>query len=212
MKPTALIYFARKDFALADFSNETWETSEEIALTKYWSGAVAPPERHATARLLWTDRALYGRFDCAQNEPPNQNENPQTGVETPRLWERDVCEIFVAPDKLEPEKYFEFEIAPTGEWLDYRIWQLSTHRETDTSFDSGIKTAQKIQSNSFTVTFKIEWQAFGKKPAANDEWAGNLLRCVGAHRNRGYLAWQPTLTEQPDFHVPAAFGTFKFIG
>lgn len=212
MKPTAQIYFAQEDFALADFSNEVWETAEKIGLTKYWSGATAPPERCATARLLWNDAALFGRFDCAQHEPPNHNENPRTDVETSELWERDVCEIFVAPDNLEPENYFEFEIAPTGEWLDYRIHQFPTHRETDTSFDSGIKTWQKIRSNSFTITFKIEWQAFGKKPAANDEWAGNLLRCVGAHANRGYLAWQPTFTAQPNFHVPAAFGTFKFVG
>ena len=37
------------------------------------------------------------------------------------LWDRDVCEIFIAPDEHVIERYFEFEAAPTGEWLDVAI-------------------------------------------------------------------------------------------
>ena len=28
---------------------------------------------------------------------------------------------------------------------------------------------------------------------------------------RGYLAWRPTLTKSPNFHVPSKFGNFRFV-
>lgn len=207
----ATIRHIEKDFALDDFANDVWREAESVLIDKYWSGADAPPERRAVAKLLWTDAALYVRFDCEQGEPFVINSNPNTEVEAEKLWERDVCEIFVAPDAEKPEKYFEFEVAPTGEWLDYAIHQLPDRRETDTSYDSGIKTAAQIFENNYTVAFRIEWQAFNKKPNIGDEWRGNLFRCVGAGETRGYLAWQPTQTQTPNFHVPSVFGYLKFV-
>lgn len=199
------------DFAIGDFANPKWENADEAVLSKYWSGDDAPPERRATARLLWTRAALYARFDCEQREPFVVNANPRLDVEAEKLWERDVCEIFVAPDKDAPENYYEFEVAPTGEWLDYRIRQLPDRRETDADFDSGIATAARIEAHRFSIAFKVEWRAFGKTPEIGAEWAGNLLRCVGAGATRGYLTWRPTFTQTPNFHVPAAFGTFLFV-
>jgi hypothetical protein len=58
---------------------------------------------------------------------------------------------------------------------------------------------------------KIPWEAFGKKPSAGDVWVGNIFRCVGAGPDRGYLAWQPTMTETPNFHVTEKFGELKFL-
>lgn len=212
MNSTLNVRLIDDDFSINDFSETNWEIADKAVLSKYWSGDAAPPERQATARLLWTRAALCVRFDCAQGEPFVVNKNPRLDVEAVELWERDVCEVFVATDKNAPENYFEFEVAPTGEWLDYAIRQLPGKRETDTSFDSGIKTAARIGANEFSIIFKIAWRAFGKTPESNAEWRGNLLRCVGAGATRGYLTWQPTFTAKPNFHVPAAFGTFKFVG
>ncbi|MEP6923146.1 MAG: carbohydrate-binding family 9-like protein [Pyrinomonadaceae bacterium] len=211
MKPQIKIFHIQENFAFDDFKHKIWCQAENVSLMKYWSGALAPLERRATARLLWTNSALMARFDCQQHEPFVINQNPQTDVEAEKLWERDVCEIFVAPDKNKSEKYFEFEVAPTGEWLDYAVTQLSDCREIDTNYDSGVKTTTQIFENSFSLIFRIEWEAFGKKPKIGDEWLGNLFRCIGTGTTRGYLAWQPTLTLEPNFHVPQAFGTLKFL-
>ena len=43
-----------------------------------------------------------------------------------------------------------------------------------------------------------------------EQWRANLFRCVGSGDTRGYLAWQPTRTPEPAFHLPAAFGWLKF--
>ena len=61
------------------------------------------------------------------------------------------------------------------------------------------------------MSMMIPWDAFGKKPQPGDVWRGNLYRCVGEGEDRGYLAWQRTMTPVPDFHVPESFGEFRFI-
>jgi len=41
-------------------------------------------------------------------------------------------------------------------------------------------------------------------------WRVNFYRVEGKEEPRAYLAWRPTGTPQPNFHVPAAFGTLRF--
>ena len=135
--------------------------------------------------------------------------NPET--KTRGLWDTDVCEVFVAPDKSEPRKYFEFEIAPSGEWIDLAIHQMPDKRETDFEYDSGMLSAARIEKDKVLMAIRIEWKAFAKMPKANDIWRGNLFRCVGAGETRGYLAWQPTRTPHPAFHVPEVFGELEFL-
>jgi hypothetical protein len=128
------------------------------------------------------------------------------------LWERDVCEVFMAPDRNEPRRYFEFEIAPTGEWIDLAIDLTSGERLTDWNYRSEIEAGARIENNCVVMSIKIPWTAFGRKPDSGDVWLGNIFRCVGKEPDRGYLAWQPTFTEKPSFHVPKKFGEFVFVG
>jgi hypothetical protein len=201
----------KDDFSIGELENKAWDKARTVVVDKYWSGEIAPPDRHFEAKLLWSDLALYVRFKANQNEPLIVSDTPNLKSKTIGLWDRDVCEIFVAPDRDEPQKYFEFEIAPTGEWLDLGIQQLPDHRETDWDYRSKMQSAAKIESDKITMAIKIQWQAFAKTPKIGDVWLGNLFRCVGSGETRGYLTWQPTKTPEPGFHVPQAFGEFEFI-
>jgi alpha-galactosidase len=201
-----------EDFPITDLNNPKWAEAEEVPVTKYWSGETAPPGRHFKARLLWSETALYVRFEANQSEPLIISENPNLNSKTIGLWDRDVCEIFLAPDLNEFRRYFEFEVAPTGEWLDLAVHQLPDRRETDFEYLSGIQTAARIEKDKVWIAFKVEWKAFGKTPKPGDMWKGNILRCISAGETRGYLAWQPTETAAPNFHVPEKFGEFEFRG
>ncbi len=201
----------KNDFSIGDLEHKSWGKVEEISFEKYWSGENAPKERHFKARLLWSDFALYVRFEANQNEPLIISETPNLQTKTRGLWDRDVCEIFIAPDKNEPRRYFEFEIAPNGEWIDLGIYQKTDKRITDFEYVSGMQSAVKIEKNKIIMAIKIEWKAFGKVPKAGDVWRGNIFRCVGAGESRGYLAWSPTETKTPNFHVPEKFGEFEFV-
>lgn len=199
----------------AELEHEAWEKAPSVFITHYWSGEVAPIGRHAEARLIWSDEALCVRFVCRQNEPLVVNRAPLLDRKAIGLWDRDACEIFIAPDALRPERYFEFEAAPTGEWLDLRIHWMPDGRETDWDFQSGMTTAARIAECEITIAMRLPWEGFGMltPPHAGERWLVNLFRCIGAEEDdasRGYLAWQPTRTARPNFHVPEAFGWFCF--
>lgn len=198
------------DFPVSELDNKAWKRASEVKVGTYWSGERAPAGRHFKARLLWSDAALYVRFEAAQTEPLVVSENPDLSRKTMNLWDRDVCEIFIAPDSETPNKYYEFEVAPTGEWLDLKIHALPGKRQTDWDYRSGMESAARTEKGKIVTAIKIGWAAFGKTPAAGDVWRGNLFRCVGGVEARGYLAWRPTYTAMPNFHVPERFGQFVF--
>jgi hypothetical protein len=203
--------YISKDFDVSDLNADEWEAADPIKISQYWSGDPAPPNRHFTTRLLWSGSAFYVRFDAVQTEPLVVSGSPDLTKKSSRLWERDVCEIFIAPERVKPNEYYEFEIAPSGEWLDVAIEVLPEKRFTDWDYRSGMTSAARIEKNRVTMAMKIPWKAFGRKPKSGDKWRGNLFRCVGKDTDRGYLAWQPTFTKEPAFHVPGRFGEFVFV-
>jgi hypothetical protein len=205
------IAHVERDFQIGELDSSIWKNAREIIVENYWSGENAPKSRHFKTKLLWSDAAFYIRFEAKQFEPLVVSKNPNLTTKTHGLWNRDVCEIFVAPNANEPNKYYEFEIAPNGEWIDLAIHQLPETRETNFEYDSEMQSAALIETNKITMAIKIEWKAFGKTPKADDVWRGNLYRCVGAGATRGYLAWSPTETGAPNFHAPEKFGEFEFV-
>ena len=200
------------DFNISELDNKLWADAEQVEIDRYWSGEKAPKSRYSTAQLLWSDRALYVRFVSVQNEPLIAAERPDLAKKSIGLWDRDVCEIFIAPDKKKPNNYFEFEIAPNGEWIDLGIEVLPNKRITDWEYASGMRSAARVENEKVVSAIKVEWEAFGRTPNRGETWRGNLFRCVGKDPGRGYLAWRPTLTKQPAFHVPDKFGVFEFVG
>jgi hypothetical protein len=200
----------RADVAADELDHEAWKSASPVHLTRYWSGEEAPVARHTEARIVWSRFALSVRFTCRQDEPLVVNPTPQTEAKTLGLWERDVCEIFIAPDRSAPERYFEFEAAPTGEWLDLAIHQRADARETLWEFHSGMTAAARIDASQITIAMRIPWAAMGRLPDEGERWRANLFRCVGTGDERGYLAWRPTRTPRPNFHVPQAFGWIEF--
>lgn len=205
------IIYVESEPGLNDAGEAIWDNAEVIHVDKYWSGVDAPTGRTFEVRICWSEIFLFVRFDCEQAEQLVVSSEPILDARTIGLWERDVCEIFIAPDIDEPKRYFEFEVAPTGEWLDVAIDLTSGERVADWDYRSGMQTAAKIEDGRVLMAMKIPWEALGKKPEAGDIWLGNIFRCVGKCETRGYLAWQPTLTEMPNFHVPEAFGEFHFL-
>ena len=193
-----------------DFDNQTWQQCDPIHIERYWSGEPASPTRHAEARVCWSDEALHVRFIGAQHEPLIVTDRPDTDKKTLGLWDRDVCEIFLAPDAEEPWRYFEFEAAPTGEWVDLGITVKPDGRETDWDFASGFTTAAKLEGERLLVGMRIPWSSSLPKPKLGDVWRVNVFRCVGPEAPERYLAWLPTRTPEPNFHVPEVFGTLRF--
>ncbi len=209
--PALNIAYIADEIEVSDVTNEEWKNGDRVLVGRYWSGAEAPAGRCFSARLLWSDAALYILFHANQEEPLVVSDMPDLTKKTIGLWDRDVCEIFVAPDTDERRKYFEFEVAPTGEWLDVVLDATSGERVPDWEYSSGFESFARIEPDRIVAAMKIPFSAFGQTPSVGDVWLGNIFRCVGKDPTRGYLAWQPTITPTPNFHVPECFGEFRFV-
>jgi len=201
---------AAADIEAAELDHPVWSQTARIPITRYWSGEAAPASRYAEARVVWSEAALHVRFACPQDEPLVVSPNPQMARKTLGLWDRDVCEIFIAPDLAEPNNYFEFEAAPTGEWVDLAIRMTSAGRETDFNFHSGMTAATRIGDDGIVVAMRIPWSERIPQPQSGERWRVNLFRCVGSDPTRGYLAWRPTYAAEPSFHSPEVFGWLVF--
>lgn len=202
--------YAGRVVGVGEFESDVWEQCQPVTIGHLWSGAPAPVERQAEARICWSDAALHVRFIGNQHEPLVVSAEPKTDRKTLGLWDRDVCEIYIAPTPHEPSRYFEFEAAPTGEWIDLGIVLAPEGRLTDWDYRSGMSVSATVEETRIKVSMSIPWSASIPKPNPEDLWLINLFRCVGPEAPDRYLAWRPTRTPEPNFHVSEAFGSLVF--
>jgi Carbohydrate-binding family 9 len=183
-----------------------WERASAVAFCSDWQGKNPDPERETRIRLLWSRRHLYLRFECRYRELFIFQDSEANGRRD-HLWDRDVAEAFLQPDPSRPRYYREFEVSPNGMWIDLDIFpgglrdlKSGMQRSVDRDDKSRLWRAElAIPISSLTASFD---------PAKI--WRANFYRVEGPKEPRAYLAWQPTNTVQPDFHVPKAFGYLRF--
>lgn len=163
---------------------------------------------------LWSDEGLFFRFECGFDR---LNVDAELGLDGPidRLWERDVVEVFLRPTGR--SEYFEVEVSPLGQWLDLKI--IRPRQQVDPTWRSHLASKVDLdhESRRWLTIIHLPWgpmlaEAPGTEiPRAGDSWRVNFFRAAGFSPDRLYLCWRPTLTAQPDFHVPDAFGHLLFL-
>lgn len=202
-----------EDVALScDWARRPWPEAVPAPIVRTWRGDAAAPELDTTARVAWTPTYLCVGFECAFTEL-DIDTDVDVDVERCGLWERDVCEAFVrSPHEPRADSYKEFEVAPTGQWCD-----LAIHRprvDVDWLWRCGLQTAAEIDEpgHAWRALMRIPFAAFGAPPHAGDVWHANLFRISRRHGVRQYLAYAPTGTPAPDFHVPERFVPLVFDG
>lgn len=208
--PVVLALHTPIDLAATEFDYPGWDKATPVTINRRWSGDQAPKSQHCEVRMLWSDEALLVRYVCRQtNSPLVQNDAP-LDRKTIGLWDTDVCEIFITPPTEPPNRYFEFEAAPNGAWVDLVITIEPEGIEREWDYQSGMTTASHLSEGLLTVVIRIPWSDRIPKPKLGDEWKVNLFRCEGVGNER-YLSWQPTHTPEPYFHVPEVFGRLRFV-
>lgn len=120
------------------------------------------------------------------------------------LWDRDVVELFLAPDASKPTYYYEFEVAPTGEKLDLVIDPATPDIGARLAWNSGFEASSQVDESArtWTVVMRIPWKPMGIEPKPGTRLPMNLYR-IDKSQN-AYLAWNPTLRRT--FHTPDRFG------
>jgi uncharacterized protein (DUF362 family) len=127
-------------------------------------------------------------------------------VEREKLYEEDCVEVFLTPNPADRTRYYEVEVGPLGHFFDLAVDRKT--RKSDVAWSSAPEIATKVDRDRKMVTIELALRApelaSALKPGARLPLG--LYRMEGASP-RQYLAWSPTRTDKPNFHVPEAFGT-----
>ena len=183
-----------------------WQNATPIRFFSDWQGKNPDPQRETRVRVLWSSRTLYLRFECLYRELYVFEDSEPNGRRD-HLWERDVAEVFLQPDPCRERLYTEFEVSPNGMWLDLDIFPGGLG-----DLKSGLRSSVVLDEGTHTwnAELAIPLAALTVNFDARAVWRVNFYRVEGRQEPRAYLAWQPTHTAQPNFHVPRAFGKLRF--
>ncbi|HRH00653.1 MAG TPA: carbohydrate-binding family 9-like protein, partial [Polyangiaceae bacterium] len=183
-----------------------WATATPVTWDTDWSGRATGVR--TTARFLWSERALYALWELEGAGLHTDTSRP-VDRERERLYQEDCVELFLTPDPARPRRYFEIEVGPFGHVFDIDV-DRDAKRE-DVAWSSGAKVGTRRDAAGRKATIEVALTA-GELVAAlgpGKRLPLGLFRMEGkreAGRDRLYLAFRPTRTPKPNFHVPEAFG------
>jgi hypothetical protein len=215
-RPTAafsILYRASAGDLNTDPKSNMWASANSAWIAKDCSRTIDYPDLKTEVRGFWTDTELYLLFICPYRSLnlflPAQNNKARRG-----LWDRDVVEVFLGDDWENIRRYREFEVAPTGDWIDLAI-DLD-RRGADREWRSGWNTAARIDEKAriWYAACRIPLRSVSEKPVkAGTRWRANLYRIdgEGPDSQRRFMCWQQTcaIGRDPN-HVPENFGTLIF--
>ena len=102
--------------------------------------------------------------------------------------------------------YLEVEVGPLGHFFDLAVDRQTN--KSDVGWSSQPEIATKVDRERHRVTIEAAFRApeIVRALESGKRLPFALYRMEG-RSPRLYLAWSPTRTARPNFHVPMAFGT-----
>ncbi|MGH9502001.1 MAG: carbohydrate-binding family 9-like protein [Terriglobales bacterium] len=185
-----------------------WSSAQPVTFCSDWQGNDPDPRLETSVRVLWSGQTLYLRFECRYRDLYLFEDSDSNGRRD-HLWDRDVAEAFLQPDPTREHYYREFEVSPNGMWIDLDIFPGGL-----ADLRSGLKKSVFLDEKEkrWTAELAIPLRALTSNFDPQAIWRANFYRIEGKEEPRTYLAWRPTGTAKPNFHVPAAFGRLRFAG
>jgi alpha-galactosidase len=183
-----------------------WQSAQPIVFCSDWQGNNPDELRPTEVRVLWSSQTLYLRFECRYRELFFFEDADSNGRRD-HLWDRDVAEAFLQPDSARERYYREFEVSPNGMWIDLDIFPGGL-----SDLKSGMTRSVFLDEKTrrWAAELAIPMNALTRNFDPKAVWRVNFYRVEGKREPRAYLAWRPTGTAVPNFHVPAAFGRLRF--
>lgn len=158
----------------------------------------------------WSDQFIYFAFHTHFFQI-TITKQPVLHSRTYELWAKeDVVEVFLAPDVGAITHYKEFELSPSGQWIDIDILLEREYKDFDWSSGMESRIALDDTQKLWCAEFRIPRKSFAPRiPESGSEVGLNAYRVELA--SSLYLTWSPTLTPQPNFHSPDRFGRMQLV-
>jgi len=189
--------------AIDGAADAAWNNAVPVSFDTDCSGAKTTTSTRV--RAAWSKSALYLLWELEGAGLVVDATRP-VKTEREKLYEEDCVELFFTPDPAQRAKYLEVEVGPLGHFFDLAVDRKTN--KSDVAWSSQPEIATKVDRERHRATIEAAFRApeivhaleSGKRlPFA-------LYRMEGKSP-RLYLAWSPTRTAKPNFHVPEAFGT-----
>ncbi len=190
-----------------------WKKAASAWMSRDCSREIDYPDLKSEIKAIWSDTDLYLLFIC-----PYRTLNlflpTQPGQARRGLWDKDVVEVFLGDDWENIRHYREYEIAPTGDWIDLAI-DLD-HKGANRDWRSGWQTMARIDEKAkvWYAACRIPLKSVSALPVkVGTKWRANLYRIDGdgPDAQRRFICWQPTCVANRDpNHVPENFGSITF--
>jgi len=198
-----------KDIPLsANPDSPEWRDAPRVKIAHdYLSKPIEGPPTEVRSR--WSKTHLYLLYICPYTELTLKPE-PTTSAETPRLWNWDVGEVFIGPERGPITQYKELQVSPQGEWVDLDIDREHPKELGGMNWNSGFTVKARIDKEKkiWYGEMRIPFAAIDDQAPEKDKtFRIGVYRIAGAGENRQYYAWSPT--GQKSFHVPQAFGILR---
>ena len=180
-----------------------WDAAAPVAFDTDWSGA--PTKTTTRVRVAWSKSSLTMLWEL-EGAGLEVDVSRPVKAEREKLYEEDCVEMFFTPDLAERARYYEVEVGPLGHFFDLAINRKT--KKSDTSWSSEPEIATKVDRERHRATIEVRLRSpdIVRALALGHRVPFALYRMEGAGK-RLYLAWSPTRTSKPNFHVPEAFGT-----
>ncbi len=189
--------------AIDGVRERAWDAVTPVVFDTDWSGAAT--KTTTRVRVAWSKSALTMLWELEGAGLAVDASRPAK-TEREKLYEEDCVEMFFAPDPAERARYYEVEVGALGHFFDLAIDRKT--KKSDTSWSSQPEIGTKIDRERGRATIEVALRSADivRVLAPGQRFPFALYRMEGKGK-RLYLAWSPTRTERPDFHVPEAFGT-----
>jgi uncharacterized protein (DUF362 family) len=182
-----------------------WDRAPVVTFDTDWAGTPTPVKTRV--RFAWSAKALTMLWEL-EGAGLAVDTSRAADVERPKLYEEDCVELFLAPDPATRNRYFEVEVGPRGHFFDLAVDRTAKPAKSDVAWSSAPTIVTKVDAAAHTATIEVALRA----PEITSALRKGARLPLGLYRMEGtgkrlYLAWSPTRTKRPDFHVPEAFGT-----
>ena len=147
-----------------DLSDPCWQQAE-VATSFTLLGKAEAATQRTEARVVYTPKALYFAFDCAEDQP---DEIATTVTEHDGdVYKDDCVEVFLAPNE-DPAQYYHFVVNADGVWLD--------ERRQERHWDSRAKAAARRTPRGYADELKVPLPLLDIDATASSAWVLNLCR------------------------------------
>src|SRR5437762_9577741 len=170
-----------------DPHSPTWALASAAWIARDCTRQIDYAKIKTEVRGFWTDSDLYLLLVSPYTELnlwlPADNSKDRL-----KLWDRDVVEFFLGDDWTNSKRYKEFEIAPTGDWVDLDI-DVGTDKST-ADWNSGWQRLGRIDEKTHV------WYAAARVPLksvsaqavkAGTKWRVNLYRIMASAKTRSVI-------------------------